>query len=304
MGEILAPGLYGADIEQLRALSKSMAQSGTRLRSVESNINALVGSAAWKGPDGEKFRSEWTSSLRPLLNKSFTALQDQSRTILGQADEQERASGGATGGIGNDGGASGGGGGGGTSSGVGPDRNWGDAFTDPDYEHAPSGVEWLLEKFGADDGSGASGLVNALKFVADKFSWNLDLAKVEAGVSKFFDGMKVAGKGLAVLGGFLGVLDIASGIENRDPFRVADGVVGGGLAVAAGVAAATGVGLPVAAAIGAAGLVWGLASMISGDVPVTKRIWDFGAGVVGGVRDLASGAADAVGWVGSKLGFG
>ncbi len=304
MGEILAPGLYGADIAQLRALSKSMAQSGTRLRSVESNINALVGSAAWKGPDGEKFRSEWTSSLRPLLNKSFSALQDQSKVLLGQADEQERASGGETGGTGNDGGTSGGGGGGGTSGGKGPDRDWGDAFTDPDYEHAPSGVEWLLEKFGADDGSGASGLANALKFVADKFSWNLDLAKVEAGVSKFFDGMKVVGKGLAVLGGFLGVLDIASGIENRDPFRVADGVVGGGLAVAAGIAAATGVGLPVAAAIGAAGLVWGLASMISGDVPVTKRIWDFGAGVVGGVRDLASGAADAVGWVGSKLGFG
>lgn len=49
---------------------------------------------------------------------------------------------------------------------------------------------------------------------------------------------------------------------------------------------------------------WGLLGMISGDVPVTKRIWDFGAGVVGGVKDVASGVSDAVGWVGGKLGFG
>jgi hypothetical protein len=195
-----------------------------------------------------------------------------------------------------------------------PERQWTDAFTDPNYEHAPSGLEWLLEKW-IDDGSGASDITSALQFVADKFSWNLDLADVAAGTSKFFDAMKVVGKGLAVLGAAFGVLDIASGIENRDPFRVADGAVGGGLAIAAGVAAATGVGLPVAAAIGGAGLLWGLASMASGDIPVTKRIWDFGAGVVGGVRDLAGGVAngvkdlaggaqDAFGWVGGKLGFG
>lgn len=300
----MAPGLYGADIAQLRALSKSMDQSGARLRTVESTVNSMVQSAAWKGPDGDTFRSEWTATLRPLLNKSSTALQAQSRALLGQADEQERASGAAGAGGGNDGGGTSGGSGNGGAGGTGSPRNWSDAFTDPGYEHAPSGVEWLLEKFGADDGSRTSDIAGALVLVADKFNWNLDLANVQAGVSKFFDAMKIAGKGLTVLGGVLGVLDIASGIENRDPFRVADGVVGGGLAVAAGVAAATGVGLPVAAAIGAAGLVWGFASMVSGDVPVTKRIWDFGAGVVGGVRDLAGGAADAAGWVGAKLGFG
>jgi hypothetical protein len=44
--------------------------------------------------------------------------------------------------------------------------------------------------------------------------------------------------------------------------------------------------------------------MMSGDVPVTKRIWDFGAGVVGAAKDVASGTRDALGWVGGKLGFG
>lgn len=294
-----------------------MGQSGTHLKSVESNVNSLIQSAAWKGMDADKFRSEWTSSLRPMLILSSSALQEQSQFLLAHASEQERASG---------------------AEGSGPSpvqnqptlnqpaqnqpaqgtdtqgRNWGDAFTDPNYEHAPSGLEWLLEKW-IDDGSGTADLTSALQFVADKFSWNIDLANVPAGTSKFFDAMKLVGKGLAGLGLTFGILDIASGIENRDPFRVADGAVGGGLAIAAAIAAATGVGLPVAAAIGGVGLLWGLASMASGDVPVTKRIWDFGAGVVGGVKDLAGGVAngvsdladgakDAFGWAGGKLGFG
>jgi hypothetical protein len=313
----MAPGIYGADIEQLRALSKSLGQSGTRLRNVESSVNSLVQSAGWKGEDGARFRNEWTSTLRPMLNRTSESLQEQSRSLLVHADEQEQASNpnaGATSGPGSNQTPPGPAAPGPTQGADAPERQWSDAFNDPDYKHAPSGLEWLLEKW-IDDGSGASDITSALQFVADKFSWNLDLADVAAGTSKFFDAMKVVGKGLAVLGGALGVLDIASGIENRDPFRVADGAVGGGLAIAAGIAAATGVGLPVAAAIGGAGLLWGLASMASGDIPVTKRIWDFGAGVVGGVRDLAGGVAngvkdlaggaqDAVGWVGGKLGFG
>ena len=308
----MTPGFFGADTEQLRMLSKSMGQSGTRLKSVESNVNSLVQSAAWKGTDADKFRSEWTSSLRPMLNISSAALQQQSQLLLTHASEQEKASG-------EEGSASSPGQAQPAQNQPAPgtgtrERNWGDAFTDPNYEHAPSGLEWLLEKW-IDDGSRTADITSAFQFVADKFSWNIDLANVAAGTSKFFDAMKVVGKGLAVVGFAFGVLDIASGIENRDPFRVADGAVGGGLAIAAGVAAVTGVGLPVAVAIGGVGLLWGLASMASGDVPVTKRIWDFGAGVVGGVKDLAGGIAngvndladgakDAFGWAGGKLGFG
>jgi len=63
----MAPGFSGADIAQLRALSKALRQSGNRIESVESTVNALVRTAAWKGTDGDAFRSEWTSSLRPML---------------------------------------------------------------------------------------------------------------------------------------------------------------------------------------------------------------------------------------------
>ncbi|MGF9646859.1 hypothetical protein AAIH32_02740 [Pseudarthrobacter oxydans] len=279
-------------------------------------MNSLLQSAAWKGTDGDRFRREWSSTLRPMLNKASESLRSQSTSLLKHADEQEQASG-----AGADAGSAVSGHlallhsepGQPAQAGT-PERRWDDAFTDPNYEHAPAGLEWLLEKW-IDDGSGAADITSALQFVADKFSWNIDLANVQEGTSRFFDGMKWVGKGLTVLGGFMGALDIMSGLQNKDPFRLADGVVGGGLAVAAGLAAATGVGLPVAAAIGGAGLLWGLASMASDDVPVTKRIWDFGAGVVGGVTDLATGMASGIrdtadgaraslGWVGGRLGFG
>ena len=63
----MAPGFSGADIAQLRALSKAPGQSGNRIKSVESTVNALVRTAAWKGTDGDACHSEWTSSLRPML---------------------------------------------------------------------------------------------------------------------------------------------------------------------------------------------------------------------------------------------
>ncbi|WP_461187310.1 hypothetical protein [Arthrobacter sp. Z4-13] len=264
-------------------------------------MNSLVQSSVWKGTDGDRFRSEWSSTLRPMLSKASESLRSQSTSLLKHADEQEQASGG-----GSDSPAVPSGSGGSTGSGAGsrPDRTWGDAFTDPDYQHAPSGIEWLLEKFGVGDGDAASGIATALLFVADKFNWNLELAQVQAGVSKFFDFMKGAGKVLGVLGGAIGVLDVLSGIEGKDPFRIADGLIGGGLSVAALLATGTIVGAPAGVVLGGLALGWGLLGMMSGDVPVTKRIWDFGSGMVGAVKDVASGAQDALGWVGGKLGFG
>lgn len=296
----MAPGIYGADIDQLRTLSRSLAQSGSSLKGVESTVNALMQSTAWKGTDGDRFRSEWSSTLRPMLNKTSESLQNQSSALLIHADEQETAS--SQGGAGS---PSGSGNGSGANPPVSaPERTWADAFTDPDYQHTPAGIEWLLERVGIDDGSAASGIASAVVFVADKFNWNLELAQVQAGVSKFFDFMKGTGKVLGVLGGAIGVLDVLSGIDGKDPFRIADGLIGGGLSVAAVVATGTILGAPAGVVLGGLALGWGLLGMMSGDVPVTKRIWDFGAGVVGAAKDVASGAKDALGWVGGKLGFG
>lgn len=88
----MAPGLYGADIEQLRALSKSIGHSGQQLLNTERQVSSLISGAAWKGSDAGNFRREWSSNLRPMLNKASQSLIDASRTLLTQADEQETAS--------------------------------------------------------------------------------------------------------------------------------------------------------------------------------------------------------------------
>lgn len=88
----MALGLHGADIEQLRSLSKSMGLSGSRLSDTEHRINALVASSAWQGNDAGRFRSEWTGTLRPMLNKATQSLIEASKLLLTQADEQQGAS--------------------------------------------------------------------------------------------------------------------------------------------------------------------------------------------------------------------
>lgn len=301
--------MLGADLESLRDLARAANLSGQDLDQTATTLQSAVTRTRWAGFDADSFRSRWASNMRPTLRTASASLENISRLLLAQADEQEQASSDTGGGGSGSGGSgcSGGGGGGGTSGGAGPgggasvdENGWDDAFTDPYYEHAPGGLEWGFEMLGGEDGSQFQGVTNAFKFVADKFSFDIGLANAKdlaAVMPEFASTMKGVGRGLAGLGIVLGGLDVASGIVNEDPFRVADGGISMALSTAALAATATGVGAPVGIAIGAVSLVWGLASMISGDVPLTKRIWDGGAAVVGGVKD-------AVGWLGDKLGFG
>ena len=93
----MAPGIYGADIAQLRSLSKVMGTSGNTLSNLELNINGVVSSTAWRGADGERFRSEWSGKMRPMLHKASESLRTQAKALLAQADEQEQASQGSSG---------------------------------------------------------------------------------------------------------------------------------------------------------------------------------------------------------------
>ncbi len=290
--------MLGADPIQLRELARSMSTSREQLDSAARDLHSALSRARWHGPDSDRFRQRWATNLRPTLRSAGAGLADAASLLAAQANEQETASaadGGTTTGSPSsptDPGASG------------DERNWSDAFTDPNYQHAPGGIEFVLEKFFGGDGASASGTVNALKFVADKFGWNLSLADLETYMPKLNTAVKIGGRVLGGIGAVFGALDIWSGIENKDPFRIADGGIAAALSVAAIAATATGVGAPVGIAIGAVLLLWAGASFISGDVPLTKRIWDGGAAVVGGIRDAASAVGDGIGWVGGKLGFG
>ena len=92
LGDNMAPGIYGADIEQLRSLSKSMGLSGSRLLDTERQISSLVSVTGWKGNDAGQFRREWSGTLRPMLNKASQSLIDAAKMLLTQANEQQQAS--------------------------------------------------------------------------------------------------------------------------------------------------------------------------------------------------------------------
>ncbi|WP_062385124.1 hypothetical protein [Demequina iriomotensis] len=109
---------YGADVAELRALAARFGAAADRLASVSSEVSTSVGVAErWVGPDGEHFRSGWSSHGRVSVDGAEAALREASRRLLANAADQEGASaadGGAGPGFGGlPGGFPGGGGGGG-----------------------------------------------------------------------------------------------------------------------------------------------------------------------------------------------
>lgn len=103
----MAGSFYGGDVAQLRQLAKDLAGGAMRLSLLGHQLSGVIGTGAWKGHDGERFRSDWTSSFMLLLKSATAALETASKTVLANADEQEKASDGAGSGGGSGSGGSG-----------------------------------------------------------------------------------------------------------------------------------------------------------------------------------------------------
>ncbi|HEY9357734.1 MAG TPA: hypothetical protein VIQ52_15655, partial [Arthrobacter sp.] len=87
-------GIYGADIVQLRALSKHLGASSVRLAGTKSTLSGDVrGSTAWKGADADRFRSDWEGTYSALLAEVIEALAAAGKAVAVHAEEQEKASG-------------------------------------------------------------------------------------------------------------------------------------------------------------------------------------------------------------------
>jgi hypothetical protein len=106
----MAGNFYGGDVAQLRQLAKDLAAGADRLGLLGQQLSSAISTGAWKGRDGERFRSDWTSSHLLLLKSATAGLETASKTLLANADEQEKASnggGGGSSGSGSDGSGSG-----------------------------------------------------------------------------------------------------------------------------------------------------------------------------------------------------
>jgi uncharacterized protein YukE len=91
------PGFYGADIEQLRALAKTMSQHSEKMTALSMELGQLLSRTLWEGRDATAFQAAWNSEHRPLLKRVAADLQGQAKELNRNADQQDQASTGATG---------------------------------------------------------------------------------------------------------------------------------------------------------------------------------------------------------------
>ncbi len=56
--------IWGADIAQLKALGTKLQAGSSEIEKQKSQLSKALDGTDWKGPDADKFRSEWSGSAR------------------------------------------------------------------------------------------------------------------------------------------------------------------------------------------------------------------------------------------------
>ncbi|MEC5180446.1 WXG100 family type VII secretion target [Arthrobacter sp. CG_A4] len=88
----MAGNFYGADVAQLRRLAQDLAGGARRLNQLGQQLGGTISASHWKGNDGERFRSDWTSSHIRALKAASAGIEAAAKAVLINADEQERTS--------------------------------------------------------------------------------------------------------------------------------------------------------------------------------------------------------------------
>ncbi|MCD4849563.1 WXG100 family type VII secretion target [Arthrobacter sp. AK01] len=89
---------YGADVDQLKALSKALANGASLLTSRARELDSLIAQGmtgqggGWQGQDAKRFAADWQGRLRPLLQTTTRGLEEASQSVLTNADQQSSAS--------------------------------------------------------------------------------------------------------------------------------------------------------------------------------------------------------------------
>lgn len=85
--------VWGADVAQLRTLAQQFSRTADLLQQQSTKLSGQINnSPAWKGQDAEHFRSDWNGNHRALLQKTAARLKQESKLLLTNAEEQDKAS--------------------------------------------------------------------------------------------------------------------------------------------------------------------------------------------------------------------
>ena len=85
-------GFWGADAEALRTMGAFCARRAELLDELEGRLSAVIETVEWVGEDAERFRADWSGSVRPGLQDHGLELRQQARRLAQHAEEQEAAS--------------------------------------------------------------------------------------------------------------------------------------------------------------------------------------------------------------------
>lgn len=85
-------GFWGADAEALRTMGAVCARRAELLDELEGRLTAVIDTVEWVGEDAERFRADWSGSVRPGLQDRGLELRQQARRLAQHAEEQEAAS--------------------------------------------------------------------------------------------------------------------------------------------------------------------------------------------------------------------
>jgi hypothetical protein len=86
-------GFVGADVEALRLLGAQLGSQAEELEGLTKRLTARVESAQWRGPDGDRFRSDWSGRYSAMIRSAAFAIRGASEAAKSNAAQQDSASG-------------------------------------------------------------------------------------------------------------------------------------------------------------------------------------------------------------------
>ena len=84
--------IWGADIAQLKNLGTKLQAGSSEIEKQKSMLTKILQGTDWKGPDADKFRSEWNGQHATALAKVAQALEEAGKQASRNATQQEEAS--------------------------------------------------------------------------------------------------------------------------------------------------------------------------------------------------------------------
>ncbi len=83
----------GADVAQLRAAAAQFSRGASALETSSKALHSLIGSATqWRGPDADRFRSQWSGQSTRTVTAAVEALRQAADTLRHNATQQDDAS--------------------------------------------------------------------------------------------------------------------------------------------------------------------------------------------------------------------